>query len=104
MPADGLVYVDYAGTSDVADTLIAYSKAINGVLEQLENNVKSWLPSSEGEAVIAFSKKVDEWQNHVIQAVDYVVHDAKLLAEITSGWNTTDGKLSSQWQNTSPIG
>lgn len=104
MADDGIVFVDYAGTSDVADTLIAYSKAINGVLEQLESNVKSWLPASEGEAVTAFTQKVDEWQGYVSDAVQYVVHDAKLLAEITSGWNTTDNKLGGQWQNTSPLG
>ncbi|MEU1090185.1 WXG100 family type VII secretion target [Streptomyces sp. NPDC005576] len=104
MADDGIVFVDYAGTSDVADTLIAYSKAINGVLEQLENNVKNWLPSSEGDAVAAFTNKVNEWQRHVVEAVDSVTHDAKLLAEITSGWNTTDSKLSDQWQSTSPIG
>ncbi|MGW1466684.1 WXG100 family type VII secretion target [Streptomyces sp. NPDC002308] len=104
MADDGIVYVDYAGTSDVADTLIAYSKAINGVLENLEGQVKSWLPASEGEAVTAFTQKINEWQEYVSQAIQYVTHDAKLLAEITSGWNTTDNKLGNQWQNTSPLG
>ena len=95
--SDNEIFVNYGNVSNVGDVLADADRAVQSVLDQLQDVINSlrssWSGASESEYLVAQAR----WNNDITAMQNLLVKYNSTLAEMTGNYGNTDNNLALQW-------
>ncbi|MCY0941825.1 MULTISPECIES: WXG100 family type VII secretion target [Streptomyces] len=94
---DGHIYVDYRHMSNAADDMVAQTKAIAGVLANLEAELQELKQTWEGEDRQVYNTKQQAWDHAVEEMKNLLANHSRLLTDVSDNYQYSEKSLTQMW-------
>ncbi|GGZ70675.1 WXG100 family type VII secretion target [Streptomyces subrutilus] len=94
---DGHIYVDYRHMSNAADDMVTQTKAIAGVLANLEAELQELKQTWEGEDRQVYNTKQQAWDNAVEAMKNLLANHSRLLTDVSDNYQYSEKSLTQMW-------
>jgi ESAT-6 family protein len=94
---DGNIHVTYSGVQDVSDALSAGTKAIQALLENLEQAIAPLRSSFQGNAAGEYETRKNKWDADAADMGTILGSATQTLDEMAENYSHTDLTLAFQW-------
>ncbi|MFH8534000.1 WXG100 family type VII secretion target [Streptomyces tendae] len=95
--SDGYIYVDYAHATGAIDDMETESRAIMGILNELQMELAPLQQSWIGEDKAVYEDVQKKWDNAVANIQNLLSQHAVLLGDIATNYKQTEQNGSQRW-------
>ncbi|MFD9393348.1 WXG100 family type VII secretion target [Streptomyces sp. NPDC060000] len=95
--ADGYIYVDYNHMNNAADDMVAQTRAIAGILANLEAELGELKKTWYGSDADVYRQKQAAWDQALGNMERLLTSHAGLLTDISGNYKYSENSLSQMW-------
>lgn len=96
---DGQIYVDYRHMSNAADDMVQQTKAIAGILVNLDAELQALKQTWEGEDRQVYNDKQAAWNKAVEAMQNLLENHSRLLTDVSGNYQYSEKSLTQLWSD-----
>ncbi|MFD8383047.1 WXG100 family type VII secretion target [Streptomyces sp. NPDC059679] len=97
--SDGHIYVEFNGTDNAAEDMKLQTQNIAKILDQLEEHLKPFIDSWEGDDQQVYVEKQAKWNRAVDNMRQLLLSHSDLLERIGDDYRTNQRNLTTSWES-----